>query len=82
MIPQAFISFEHAVFLLTALVRGDELTMSGCRDCAALLIIDRWSLRSERCAQCTTESTPARLAGPIARLQDWRPDDTGPELKS
>jgi Flagellar transcriptional activator (FlhC) len=52
MIPQAFISFEHAVFLLTALVRGDELVLSGCRDCAALLIIDRWSLRSARCAHC------------------------------
>jgi hypothetical protein len=46
------ISFEHTVFLLMALVRGDELRMSACRDCAALLIIDRWSLRSPQCALC------------------------------
>jgi hypothetical protein len=93
MVPQAFISFEHAVFLLTALVRGDELILSGCRDCAAVLIIDRWSLRSARCAQCSSpsnERTPkcitsgnaASLAGPMRGLQDWRPDDSGPEIKS
>jgi hypothetical protein len=90
MVPQAFISFEHAVFLLTALVRGDELIMSGCRDCSAVLIIDRWSLRSMRCAQCsphgpserTTLGGAASLAGAQRGLQDWRPDDTGAKFKS
>jgi hypothetical protein len=46
------ISFEHAVFLLTALVRGNELVLSACRECSAVLIIDRWSLRAPRCALC------------------------------
>ena len=86
LIPEALISFEHAVFLLTALVRGDELLLSGCRDCFAALIIDRWSLRAPRCALCAAEqSLPgsgASLAGPMRGLQDWRPDDSVPELKA
>jgi hypothetical protein len=74
--PESMISFEHAVFLLTALVRGDEPILSACRECSAVLIIDRWSLRAPRCALCATES----LAAPTRGLQDWCPDDTLAEL--
>jgi hypothetical protein len=70
-VPESAITFEHAVFLLSALVRGDELVLSGCRICSAVLIIDRWSLRAPRCGFCADES----LAAPPHRLQDWRPDD-------
>lgn len=56
LIPESLISFEHAVFLLTALVRGDEVILGACRDCAAVLITDRWSLRAPRCALCADES--------------------------
>ncbi|HEY1725421.1 MAG TPA: hypothetical protein VGF89_08360 [Steroidobacteraceae bacterium] len=52
LIPEALISFEHAVFLLTCLVRGDELLLGSCRDCSAALIVDRWSLRAPRCIVC------------------------------
>jgi hypothetical protein len=34
------ISFEHAVFLLAALCRGDELVIGACRDCGAVLVTD------------------------------------------
>jgi hypothetical protein len=80
LIPESMISFEHAVFLLTALVRGDELVLSACRECSAVLIIDRWSLRAPRCALCADES----LAAPARGLQDWRSDDidTGAALRS
>jgi hypothetical protein len=46
------ISFEHAVFLLSALWRGDELVIGGCRDCGALLVTDRWVMRAPRCVVC------------------------------
>jgi hypothetical protein len=90
LIPESLISFEHAVFLLTALVRGDELVLSSCRDCAAVLIVDRWSLRAPHCALCAADQASATftatanssLAGQMRGLQDWRPDGTGPELKS
>src|SRR5579871_3978282 len=43
--PAAQISFEHAVFLAVALARGDQLRLSGCRDCGGLLVIERLPLR-------------------------------------
>ena len=53
-------SFEHAVFLLAALWRADELILGACRDCSAVLVADRWSLRAPRCLVCVP---PARLPG-------------------
>jgi hypothetical protein len=86
LIPESPISFEHAVFLLTALVRGDELILSGCRDCGAVLITDRWSLRAPRCLLCADDQNVLGTSSSLARsargLQDWRSDDPLPELKS
>ncbi len=50
--PSALLSFEHAVFLLGALWRGEELMLSACRDCNAVLVADRWSLRAPLCGVC------------------------------
>jgi len=36
-IPTSQISFEHSVFLATALTRGDQLRLSGCRECGGLV---------------------------------------------
>ena len=55
LVPDGMISFEHAVFLLTTLVLGDELTLGGCRDCGATLLVDRWSLRAPRCPLCAAD---------------------------
>jgi hypothetical protein len=57
LIGKPLISFEHAVFLLLALARGDELTLGACRDCNALLVTDRWSLRAPRCIVCAPEGS-------------------------
>jgi hypothetical protein len=53
--PAPLISFEHAVFLLSALARADELTLAACRDCGAAMVADRWSLRAPRCALCARD---------------------------
>jgi hypothetical protein len=66
LIPEALISFEHAVFLLTTLVRGDELVLGGCRDCGALLIVDRWSLRAPRCPLCAADQAQSASVPPTA----------------
>jgi len=63
LIPEGLISFEHAVFLVTTLVRGDELILGGCRDCSAVLIVDRWSLRAPRCPLCAADHAQL-AAGP------------------
>ncbi|HEX4377134.1 MAG TPA: hypothetical protein VHZ99_08285 [Steroidobacteraceae bacterium] len=52
-VTDALISFEHAVFLLTALVRRDELRLDACRGCGAVLIDDRWSLKTPHCQPCS-----------------------------
>jgi hypothetical protein len=50
MSPQ--ISFEHAVFLVTALACGEELELAGCDDCGSLYVADRLALRGTRCPHC------------------------------
>jgi hypothetical protein len=53
------------VFLLTTLVRGDELVLGACRDCGAALIVDRWSLRAPRCPLCAADHAQAASAGGV-----------------
>ena len=48
------ISFEHAVFLLGALLAGDELRVAHCRDCGGVLVTDRLALRTPVCNECAT----------------------------
>jgi hypothetical protein len=59
------ISFEHAVFLLAALTRADQLRLGQCASCGGLLVVERFPLRSRRCLPCTsvrrTGGAPAGL---------------------
>ena len=52
LIGESQISFEHAVFLLSALLAGDELRMAHCRDCTGVLVTDRLALRVPVCNEC------------------------------
>jgi hypothetical protein len=52
LLPSAHISFEHAVFLATALARGDQLRLGGCADCGGLVVTERFRLRVPRCHRC------------------------------
>ncbi len=56
------ISFEHAVFLLSALLRGDQLRLGTCPGCGGLLVAERWPVRDARCASCAANeaSRPPR----------------------
>jgi hypothetical protein len=47
------ISFEHAVFLLSALLAGDELRLAHCRECSSVLVTDRLVLRIPVCNECS-----------------------------
>jgi len=58
-LPSAQISFEHAVFLATALARGDQLRLGGCCECGGLLVTERFPLRAARCHHCAA-AHPAR----------------------
>jgi hypothetical protein len=52
LVPSPRISFEHAVFLVTALARGDELRASLCSDCMGLIVVDRFGAGQRRCLSC------------------------------
>jgi hypothetical protein len=65
------LGFEHAVFLLQALLQAEELTLAPCPDCQALVLMDRWVLYPARCAPCAAVSMPK----PSARGIDVAADD-------
>jgi len=50
--PGAQISFEHAVFLVSALARGELLRVGWCGACGGLMLIEPFSLRVSRCPHC------------------------------
>jgi len=54
------ISFEHAVFLLGALLAGDELRVTHCRDCSSVLVTDRLALRTPVCNECSASDSLCR----------------------
>jgi len=57
LLPSAQISFEHAVFLATALASGDQLRLGGCSDCGTLVVSERFPLRALRCHHCAGASS-------------------------
>ena len=56
LLPSAQITFEHAVFLATALTRGDQLRLAGCSGCGGLIVVERYSLHAKRCHHCARHS--------------------------
>ena len=54
LIGESNISFEHAVFLVAALLAGDELRVAHCRDCSGVLVTDRLALRTPVCNECSS----------------------------
>jgi hypothetical protein len=58
LLPSAQITFEHAVFLATALTRGNQLRLTGCSGCGGLMVAERFALRAQRCHHCARHSHP------------------------
>lgn len=52
LIPQARISFEHAVFLITAVSTGEELVLRSCPRCIGLTVTDRYAMTPPYCRVC------------------------------
>jgi hypothetical protein len=60
LLPQASISFEHMLLLLSEVTRGEEMATTRCVDCRALLVVDLLSLYDSRCQYCVEVSPMAR----------------------
>ena len=52
LVPGARVSFEHLLFMVDALIRGDELKLAECTGCGALLVVERVTLVAVRCLHC------------------------------
>ena len=52
LVAHPHISFEHLVFLVSALAQGEELTLANCEECGALTVGERISLKARRCLHC------------------------------
>lgn len=77
-VPQPRIDFEHAVYLVGALQRGDELRLRWCVDCAAVDIGERVRLRPTGCRACGGALVDAPATGTQDEaLRDRRRPDTG-----
>jgi Flagellar transcriptional activator (FlhC) len=46
------ISFEHLVFLVSALADGEELILGRCEECGTFTVIDRTELKARHCPYC------------------------------
>jgi hypothetical protein len=58
LVGESQISFEHAVYLLGALLAGEELRVAHCRDCTGVLVTDSLALRSPVCNECAAQPPP------------------------
>ncbi len=56
LVADPHISFEHFVFLVSALAAGEELTLASCEDCGALTVVDRISFKARQCLHCAMPS--------------------------
>lgn len=69
----ARISFEHAWFLLGALVRADELRFETCQSCGAFVLHDQLGERRAGCLQCRDMARALKRA-PLPRLRNFQFD--------
>jgi len=78
------VSFEHAWFLLLALLRQDELRLHACSACGGLCLVDRFASMSSTCTRCARHPDIPRLerrvdgTGVMPVHRDWSP--AAPEL--
>ncbi len=72
LLPAARISFEHMIYLFTALTRSEELRLTGCIDCGALVVTERMTLYEARCMHCATSIQDTGL-GRLSSAQGPRP---------
>jgi len=75
LLPATQISFEHAVFLATALARGDQLRIGGCSDCGSLIVTERFALRAVRCQHCAGTAQARGKTGAPPRRAGRAADD-------
>jgi phage FluMu protein Com len=60
LLPQASMSFELMLLLLSEVAKGEEIAATNCRSCNALLVVDILSLYDSQCPHCAELSPMTR----------------------
>jgi ribosomal protein L37AE/L43A len=55
LLPATSVSIEYAILLLVELARGVEITLSTCKRCGVMVLVDRLAVGALRCAHCQHE---------------------------
>ena len=89
MVHARVIRFEHAILLATALADGEEISLQGCPQCEARMLVDHFAIASEACPHCRpsahlptipgspVESPPAGFRRPQRQLRLFAPLEEG-----
>lgn len=56
LVPDTEITIEHAMLLLTELVRGEQMELGQCSTCQVLFLVDRLAIAASQCAYCAHEA--------------------------
>lgn len=72
------VSFEHAWFLLLALVRADELKLLACRGCGVLCLVEAYAPAGSTCGRCARRHSERSNRAPedsglLPVHRDWSP---------
>lgn len=73
LLPEATISFEHMLLLLSEADRGVELATAECGSCDALMVVDRLAVQERLCCHCEAEGTASyrtRTDAPTLRVAE------------
>jgi len=62
LVPEAAISFEQMLLILSEASRGEELATTRCRKCKALLVVDPLALYRSECPHCAQDTVACRMS--------------------
>ena len=57
LLPQAAISFEHMLLLLSSAAKAEDMAIINCADCTALVVVDALSLYDNLCLHCRSDES-------------------------
>ena len=80
LVPQTRITFEHAVFLLTALTAAIEIRALRCDRCNSLIVTDSIALRAPVCVPCRGQRQESSRHTALLRSEPGIPRSANPRL--
>jgi hypothetical protein len=74
-VPESSMAFEQGVLLALALAQGETLDLGHCRNCEAVMLIDRLAVGARLCSYCRAGAGREESQNPTAGV-DSKPADS------